>query len=116
MSVRTDLRVGAIFIALADDTRRSLLASIAARDGATATELAAGSAITRQAIAKHLAVLAEAGLVGSVRVGRETRYQVVPGSLHPAADWIGATDTAWSRRLGRLRQHLSSDQPVSGTG
>jgi DNA-binding transcriptional ArsR family regulator len=110
MSVRSDARAGSVFAALADDTRRALLASIAASGGATATELAAGSSITRQAIAKHLAVLADAGLVASLRTGRETRFQVVPGSLRPASEWIAATDTAWSRRLGRLRQHLASGQ------
>lgn len=116
MSVRSDAGAGAVFAALADDTRRALLASIAASGGATATELAATGSITRQAIAKHLAVLAEAGLVTSVRAGRETRYQVVPGSLRPASDWITATDTAWSRRLGRLRQHLASGQAALDTG
>ena len=113
MSALTDVRAGAIFTALADDTRRALLTSIAERGGATATELAAGSEITRQAIAKHLAVLAEAGLVTSLRAGRETRYQVVPGSLRPAGEWIDAADTAWARRLGRLRQHLAA-RPVAG--
>jgi DNA-binding transcriptional ArsR family regulator len=116
MSVRSDALAGAVFAALADDTRRSLLSSIAASGGATATELAAASSITRQAIAKHLAVLAEAGLVTSIRAGRETRYRVVPGSLRPASDWIGATDTAWSRRLGRLRQHLAPGQAASDAG
>lgn len=108
MTPATDTRVGALFIALADDTRRSLLAAISSRGGATATELAAGTTITRQAVAKHLTVLAAAGLVAPVRVGRETRYQVVPGSLQPAQEWITTTDAAWSRRLGRLQQHLAN--------
>ncbi len=115
MTSTVDARPGAVFTALADETRRQLLASIAARGGATATELAAGTTITRQAVAKHLAVLAAAGLVAPVRAGRESRYQVVPGSLRPAGDWIATADAAWSRRLGRLQRHLSG-HPESDTG
>lgn len=103
-------RLGAVLTALADDTRRSLLVAIAGSGGsggATATELSNTSTITRQAVAKHLAVLADAGLVTAVRSGRENRYRVVPGSLRPAGDWLTATDAAWSRRLGRLEQHLA---------
>jgi DNA-binding transcriptional ArsR family regulator len=102
-----DDRAGAVFAALADDTRRALLDAIAARGRATATELAADAGITRQGVAKHLAVLVDAGLLTAERSGRETRYAVVPGSLRPAGDWIVATDTAWSRRLGRLQQRLT---------
>jgi uncharacterized protein YndB with AHSA1/START domain len=58
-------------------------------------------------VAKHLTVLVDAGLLTAERSGRETRYAVVPGSLRPAGDWIAATDTAWSRRLGRLQQRLT---------
>ena len=84
---------GTVLAALADPTRRDVLAAVAARAGtATATELAAELPVTRQAITKHLTVLAEAGLVTSVRHGREARYQVVAGSLRPAADWIARTE------------------------
>lgn len=101
-----DTRAGALFAALADDTRRSVLTAVAARGAATATELAGEVGISRQGVAKHLTVLAEAGLVHSERVGREARFRVVPGSLRPASDWITATDAAWTGRLDRLRQHL----------
>jgi DNA-binding transcriptional ArsR family regulator len=107
MAAPADTAAGAVFVALADDTRRSLLASIASSGGTTATELAVGSTITRQAIAKHLATLAEAGLITAAREGRETRYRVVPGSLRPAGEWIATADAAWTRRLGRLQQHLA---------
>ena len=63
--------------------------------------------ITRQAITKHLTVLAEAGLVTSVRHGREARYRVVAGSLRPAADWIAHTEASWGRRVDRLQRHLA---------
>lgn len=105
--VTAEQRAGAVFAALADDTRRALLDAIVRRGGATATELATDAGMTRQGVAKHLAVLAEAGLVTSERAGRETRYTVVPGALRPAGDWIAAADAAWSRRLGRLQQRLA---------
>jgi DNA-binding transcriptional ArsR family regulator len=99
---------GSIFGALADDTRRDVLAAVAQRSGATATDLAEVLPITRQAIAKHLTVLRDAGLVTTEQQGREVRYRVVPGSLRPAADWIDSTESQWRRRLGRLRQEVRS--------
>ena len=59
--------VGATFAALADPTRRHVIDLLADRDGVTASELARELPITRQAVAKHLATLAEAGLVTSPR-------------------------------------------------
>lgn len=107
MVTAVEARAGAVFAALADDTRRALLAAIARRGDATATELATDAGITRQGVAKHLAVLADAGLVASTRSGRETRYAVVPGSLRPAGDWIATADAAWARRLDRLQHRLT---------
>ena len=99
---------GTVLAALADPTRREVLAAVASRAGtATATELALELPITRQAITKHLTVLAEAGLVTSVRDGREARYRVVAGSLRPAADWIAHTEASWGRRVDRLQRHLA---------
>lgn len=99
---------GAIFGALADDTRRDVLAAVARRSGATATDLADQLPITRQAITKHLAVLRDAGVVTTEQHGREVRYRVVPGSLRPASDWIESTETQWQRRLARLRRQVRS--------
>ena len=97
MNSTTD--AGTVLAALADPMRRNVLAAVAARSGtATATELAAELPVTRQAIAKHLTVLADAGLVTSARHGREARYRVVAGSLRPASDWIQRTEASWSRR------------------
>ncbi len=105
---RAGVAAGTVLAALADPTRRDVLTAVASRSGtATATELAAELPVTRQAIAKHLTVLADAGLVVSVRHGREARYRVVAGSLRPAADWIARTEAGWARRVDRLQQHLS---------
>ena len=106
MSTPTD--AGTVLAALADPTRRDVLDAVAARAGAaTATDLAAELPVTRQAIAKHLGVLTNAGLVTSVRQGREARYRVVAGSLRPASDWIQRTEASWARRVERLQDHLA---------
>ena len=95
--------------ALGDRTRRSLLQAVAEQGPLTATELATPSGISRQAVSKHLGVLEQAGLVRAVRVGREARYEVVPGSLTPAAAWLERVGRAWDDRLIRLRRHLDED-------
>jgi DNA-binding transcriptional ArsR family regulator len=93
----------AVFAALADDTRRTVLQAVVRAGPTTATEVATTVPVTRQAVAKHLGVLREAGLVQSARVGRETRYEARPDALAPALEWIRATDAAWSERLARLK-------------
>jgi DNA-binding transcriptional ArsR family regulator len=64
-----------VFAALADPTRRTIMREVSTRGSATATELAIPLGVTRQAVAKHLAVLADAQLVDARREGRETRYR-----------------------------------------
>jgi DNA-binding transcriptional ArsR family regulator len=86
-----------VFAALADPTRRSLLDAVADRGDATATELAAALPISRQAVAKHLGVLHSAGLVSSVRAGRETRYRPTTAPLDEAAAWIGRLEALRER-------------------
>lgn len=104
MSARIDAeaRAGAVFEALADPTRRLVLRDVAEQGPRTATELAAGLPVTRQAVAKHLAVLREAGLVRPERQGRETRYSATLGPLTDAGRWLTNTGAAWDDRLERL--------------
>jgi ArsR family transcriptional regulator, cadmium/lead-responsive transcriptional repressor len=97
-----DARVGAVFAALADPTRRHLVETLAAEPGATATGLAATLPISRQAVAKHLKLLAEAGLVRSRRRGREARFQLEAAPLADAAAWLGAVGGEWDSRLESL--------------
>jgi ArsR family transcriptional regulator, cadmium/lead-responsive transcriptional repressor len=98
--------VGPVFDALADENRRRVLGYLAQRETATATELARELPVTRQAVAKHLAALREAGLVSSSRLGRETRYRLTPEPLAPALDWLVEVGAAWDARLDALRRHL----------
>ena len=96
---------GPVFEALSDPTRRQLLTQISTSP-ATATELAARLPISRQAVAKHLASLSEAGLLSRERAGREVRYRVVPEPLSEAMEWIASVGAAWDTRLARLSKRM----------
>jgi DNA-binding transcriptional ArsR family regulator len=96
----------AVFAALADPNRRFLVETLAARGAATATQLAAELPVTRQAVAKHLAALGDAGLVDATRAGRETRYQMTPGPLTDAIAWMERVGARWDERLAALRIHV----------
>lgn len=97
-----EARAGAVFEALSDPTRRAVLRDVAERGPVTATELATSLPVSRQAIAKHLAVLRDAGLVTPERAGREQRFSATPGPLVDAGRWLDTTGTAWDERLARL--------------
>jgi DNA-binding transcriptional ArsR family regulator len=96
--------VGLVFGALADPTRRLMLETLL-RDGTTSVPaLTAELPMTRQAVAKHLAVLDGAGLIErQAAAGREVVYQLCPDALAPAAAWLRAADAAWAKRLDRLK-------------
>jgi ArsR family transcriptional regulator, cadmium/lead-responsive transcriptional repressor len=98
--------VDAVFAALADATRRGILRSVADRGPLTATALAGELPITRQAVARHLTLLREAGLVQADRNGRETRFTASPEPLHDLATWAETTGRRWDDRLARLRRQL----------
>ena len=101
--------VDAVFSALADERRRALVELLARSDaGATPTELARELPVTRQAVAKHLASLQDAGLVEVTRSGREARYALTPAPLTEAIGWIERVGSDWDARLAALRRHLSS--------
>ena len=95
-----------VFGALADPTRRRMLGFLARRETATATELAAELPVTRQAVAKHLVALHDAGLVASTRQGRETRYRLTPEPLGDAMAWMAEIGAQWDERLAALRRYL----------
>src|SRR5579884_568950 len=99
-------RVDLVFDALGDPGRRSLVRAIAARGDATATELAAELPVTRQAVAKQLAALADAGLLRATRNGRETRYAMTPEPLRDAVAWMVDVGAQWDERLDRLGRSL----------
>jgi DNA-binding transcriptional ArsR family regulator len=92
----------AVFSALADPTRREVILRLSADGAATASALAEEIPVTRQAIAKHLAALEDAGLVASERVGRENRYRLTPGPMAEAMTWMASVGAEWDERLSRL--------------
>ncbi len=96
-----------VFAALADPTRRQLVVRLQADGPASATTLAEGAGMTRQAIVKHLQVLDEAGLVAGERAGREVRYRVTPAPLTDATAWLVTNGARWDRRLERLRRRVA---------
>ena len=96
-----------VLAALADETRWSILTALGEGD-ASASALAARLPVTRQAIAKHLAVLAEVGVVEAVRVGREVQYRVVGSQLSATARKLDAIGAEWDRRLAAIKQIAES--------
>ena len=100
----------AVFTALADPTRRQILDALARTGPATVSDLAAALPITRQAVAKHLAQLVDAGLlVAGDPDGRKVRYRVQPEPVRAALAWLSALANQWDDRLGALRLHLDGE-------
>jgi DNA-binding transcriptional ArsR family regulator len=96
-----------VFAALADPTRRAILAALATGGPATATDLAGRLPITRQAIAKHLALLAQAGLVrAEPGERRRVRYRLSSAPMQLAQQFLAALARDWDGPLGALKDHL----------
>ena len=101
-----------VFAALADPTRRAILAALATAGPATVTELAADLPITRQATAKHLALLADAGLVApEPGERRRVRYRLQSAPMQTAQQFLAAFARDWDGPLAALSEHL--DRSVS---
>jgi DNA-binding transcriptional ArsR family regulator len=96
-----------VFVALADPTRRAILAALASGGPATATDLADRLPITRQAIAKHLALLSEVGLV-SAEPGerRRVRYRLRSAPMQVAQQFLAALARDWDGPLEALSEHV----------
>ena len=101
--------VDSVFVALADPTRRQLLERLASGP-TTATGLSVSFPLTRQAVVKHLATLAEAGIVAKERHGREVRYHLEGAPLGEATAWLATLSARWEQRLLRLKRYVE-EQP-----
>ena len=100
----------AVFRALADASRRRLLDRLHRRNGQTLGELCQGLAMTRQAVAKHLAVLEEANLVSWKRQGREKLHFINPVPINAIAErWISKFQRSHLRALAALKKTLEED-------
>ena len=100
----------ATLAALADPTRRAILARLA--DGETrVTDLARPFPMSLNAVSKHIKLLERGGLVNRRREGREHILSIAPGGLDEAAQWIEAQRNLWAWRLDQLAQALGDDAP-----
>jgi DNA-binding transcriptional ArsR family regulator len=95
--------VPAVLAVLADETRWNILTEIGSED-LSASALANRLPISRQAIAKHLAVLSDAGLVESFSVGREIRYRALGARLSMLANQLESIGREWDRRLAAIKR------------
>ena len=99
----TSIELVTVFAALGDETRWSILSALGEGD-ASASALAERLPVSRQAIAKHLAVLEQVGLITSSRVGRELQYRVLGGALSAVAARLDALSVEWDLRLATIKR------------
>ncbi|HET9037612.1 MAG TPA: metalloregulator ArsR/SmtB family transcription factor [Myxococcaceae bacterium] len=92
-----------LFAALGDRTRLALVRRLAAEGALSVTALTGGTRISRQAVTKHLGVLARTGLVQSERQGRERLWSLAPGQIAEARRALEQISRRWDEALGRLR-------------
>jgi DNA-binding transcriptional ArsR family regulator len=104
------LRMSApIFAALGDETRLHLIAVLGAGGALSIAQLTSGTKISRQAITKHLHVLADAGLVQDIKVGRERLWEFEPTQLEEARRSLDVIARQWDRALDKLKVALERE-------
>lgn len=94
-----------VFRALSDPTRRSII-SMLAQEGRPIGHIAAEFDITRPAVAKHLTILREGGVITVESLGRERIHRLNPAALKAAADWLSYFDRFWDDRLAKLKKEV----------
>ncbi len=95
-----------VFAALGDETRLSLVAMLCGGRPHSISQLTQGSKLTRQAITKHLRVLERAGIVHSVRAGRESRFQFDPAPMDEMKEYLDFVSEQWDQALSRLKSFV----------
>src|SRR3954469_16469678 len=98
------------FAALADPTRRALLARLEKQDGISVSELAQPFAMSLPAIMKHLDVLSDAGLIARAKTGRTVACRLTARPMEQAMDWLNRYQRFWSENLDRLAAFVEEDQ------
>ena len=99
-------RAAPVFAALGDETRLALVARLSSDGPLSITRLTAGSAVTRQAVTKHLDVLAMAGLVSDVRRGRERIWELELEQMEAVGAYLEQVSKRWDEALDRLKQFV----------
>ncbi len=97
-----------VFAALGDTTRLSVLGRLAAGEPQSIAQLTTGTRLTRQAVTKHLRVLEGAGVVRAVRVGRESRFTLVPRPIDDARGYLDLVSRQWDDALARLKAFVEA--------
>jgi len=105
-----DTALDRTFSALADPTRRALLAQLERRERASVSELARPFAISLPAVMKHLDVLTHAGLITRAKIGRTVTCQLAAAPMEQAMHWLNRYQRFWSERLDRLAAFVEEDQ------
>ncbi len=95
-----------VFAALGDETRLSLVAKLCGGRPQSISQLAEGSNLTRQAITKHLRVLESAGVVRSVRSGRENLFEFEPEPIEQIKTYLDLVSEQWGQALARLKSFV----------
>src|SRR5271155_750991 len=103
-------RLDRTFKALADPTRRAILAQLERRDGASISELAKPFTIRLPAVMKHLDVLANAGLVTRSKSGRTVTVRLRSQPMREAMEWLRRYERFWSSSLDRLTHYAESQE------
>jgi len=106
---RNDTETAHIFAALGDETRLRLVARLCTAGPLSISRLTDGTAVTRQAVTKHLNVLADVGIVRGMRSGRERVWELEPRQLEEARRYLDLISTQWDEALGRLQQMVERD-------
>lgn len=108
---RTDLaHSAAMFAALGDSTRLELVMRLSADGSQSITRLTRGLTLSRQAVSKHLSVLARVGLARSIACGRESRWSVDAARFEIARRYLDLVSANWDDRLKALESHLSEPE------
>jgi DNA-binding transcriptional ArsR family regulator len=100
-----------VFTALADGTRRRIVEMLAG-GSYRVNDLAAELGVTRQAVAKHLDVLADAGMTETDRRGRERLTSLRRSGLQPLRDWLDHYDRFWTERLQTLKRQIEEKDEI----
>jgi len=98
------------FAALADPTRRALLARLDEQDALSVSELAKPFPVSLPAIMKHLDVLSDAGLIVRTKTGRTVACQLTPAPMEQAMNWLARYERYWTEQLDRLAAFLEEDK------
>jgi DNA-binding transcriptional ArsR family regulator len=108
---RQDRRAQAlVFAALGDRTRLALVARLCNGEPWSIAQLTTGSALTRQAITKHLRVLEQAGIVRCMHRGRESLFELDPQPIDEAREYLGFVSAQWDEALARLKAFVEDDE------